>query len=379
MAFIFFHINIYAKLHILGTVKFLRSTVRFAIVAGVFWAFGYFVVIPAAVVYLMPNEIRLTADEVEQHISVEPHEFVVGKYNKSVAVDGNPKTYVDLKLFGLFPIKRVSVDVLPYENLIAGGVPIGFVAKTDGVVVLQDGRGYKRGDVITRINGAEIGTLGDLERHLGEKRLGVWVKEDTSGVGMLTYINPENNNFAALGHKLVDHETAAGVDLRSGDVYACNVVGIDRTNARKIGSIESTLRKGDHGVQGNVLSSNDRGIYGCLGAQSVILDWCKTVYPVASRFSVKKGKCSVLLSLDGETVNEYEAKIVSTRFQKNKQGKGMIIKITDKRLLEETGGIVHGMSGSPIIQNGHLIGAVTHVITGDVTKGYGIYIDFMLP
>jgi stage IV sporulation protein B len=284
-----------------------------------------------------------------------------------------------LKLFGLFPLKRVSVDVLPYDKLVAGGIPVGFIAKTDGVVVLHDAHGYRRGEGITSIDSATITSVRDMERVLGSKRPGIWVKDDTSGVGTLTYVNPENNNFAALGHKLVDNETGADVNLRSGEVYTCNVLGVEPSKADKIGTLQSTLRKATHGVQGSVLSSNSRGVFGCLNSDSVILDWCKNVYPIASRYSVKPGKATILVALDGENVVEYDAQIVKTRYQKNNSGKGIILKITDPRLLEQAGGIVHGMSGSPIIQNGHFVGAVTHVIAGDVTRGYGIYIDFIVP
>ena len=376
---LFNHVYLYDKRHILVTMRIFKRGALVVALSLVVATLTYFVAIPVGAAILMPNEIRLSVEEITARQAVSPNKFVAGGYDKDALCDDSGRTYVDLKLFGLIKIKRVMVDVLPYEAVYAGGLPIGFVAKTDGVVVLQDGKGYKRGDVITSLDSATITSIGDLERHLGKKRLGLWVKDDISGVGTLTYVNPENNNFAALGHKLVDFETGASVNLRSGDVYNCNVFGIEKSNRKKVGVYESTLAK-TKGAQGSILSSNSRGVFGCLNEESPILDMvAQNLYPVKSRYSVKPGKAKILASLDGKNIEEYNIEIIKTRYQKNIDSKGIILRITDKRLLEKTGGIVHGMSGSPIIQNGHIVGAVTHVIQGDVTKGYGIYLDFMLP
>lgn len=360
--------------------KLLRRLFVYFAIMGVLTVFIYFFAVPVGEVMFMPDDIRLSQSEIEENISVTPNRLVVGSYDNIEPTDDNPRTYIDLKLFGVIKLKRIMVDILPYESVYAGGVPIGFIAKTDGVVVLQDGQGYKRGDVITKMDSAPITSVIDLKKHLGDTKLGLWVKDETSGVGTLTYVNPDNNNFAALGHRLIDFETGAHVQLRGGEVYSCNVIGIEKSNKRTVGSIESTLKKGSNGVQGSILSSNDRGVFGCLNDGSVLLQYCRdNLYPVSSRYTVKPGKASILVSLDGENIKEYEIEIIKTRYQKKHADKGIIFRITDSELLAATGGIVHGMSGSPIIQKGHIIGAVTHVITGDVTKGYGVYIDFVLP
>ena len=359
--------------------KVLRQLLNLAVWGTIIAAVTYFVAIPTVTALQMPDDIRLTREEIESRQSVSPNRYVDGVYDRAATVDDVGRTWVDLKLFGLVKVKRVMVDVMPYDRVLAGGVPVGFSAKTDGVIVLQDGGGYKKGDIITRLDGKNITSVEDLDRHLGGRSLGLWVKDETSGVGMLTYINPDNNNFAALGHKLVDFETGAGVNLRAGDVYACNVIGIEKSDNRKIGEYQVTLRKGTDGVQGSVLSSNSRGVFGCLNDNSILLKKCTDIYPVASRYSVKPGKAQVLMTLDGGTVQSYDIEIVKARYQKKQQEKGLIIRITDKELLKNTGGIVHGMSGSPIIQNGKLVGAVTHVMVGDVKMGYGIYIDFVMP
>ena len=349
-------------------------------VVAVTLAVTHFIVAPVVTVAFMPGDIRLTTTEIENRQAIAPSTLIQSNYDPVTMTDDGARTWVNLKLFGLIPIKRVMVDVLPYESVLAGGIPIGFVAKTDGVIVLKDTKDYKRGDVITKYNSANITSVADLERHLNGKRLGLWVKDDTSGVGTLTYINPENNNYAALGHKLVDFETGAVVNLRSGQAYACNVNEIRKSTQKNVGLYDATLKKTTPGVQGSVLSSNNRGVFGCLNDNSILLELCRNnKYPVASRYSVTPGKATILTALDGENIREYKIEIVKTRFQKNKADKGMYIRITDKELLKKTGGIVQGMSGSPIIQNGHIVGAVTHVISGNVTHGYGVYIDFVLP
>jgi len=361
-------------------VKIFKRLFLVLFVTGLLGATGWFVVYPVVTAYVMPDDIRMTRTEIENRVSVSPHNLVNAEYEKAIFTDDQSRTFIDLKLFGFIPIKRVMVDVLPYETLCAGGLPVGFMAKTDGAVVLRDAGRYRRGDVITELEGATITGVEDLKRHLGGRKLGVWVKDDTSGVGTLTYINPTNNNFAALGHKLVDFETGANVNLRSGDVYSCNVVGIEKSNSKTVGTIQSTLRRGSEGVQGSVLSSNNRGVFGCLHENSCLAKKCANcIYPVASRYSVKKGAASILCSLDGETVEEYEIKIEHAKYQPSNADKGIILRITDERLLNATGGIVHGMSGSPIIQNGHIVGAVTHVMQNDVQRGYGVYVDFLLP
>jgi stage IV sporulation protein B len=367
------------KTHILVKVKFFKNALKLTIISALTVGVIYFVALPITLAALMPDDIRLSNEEVGQHQSISPNKFVKTDYDREIGVDDNNRTWIDLKLFGLIKIKRVMVDVLPFDSVYAGGMPIGFSAKTDGVVVLRDGKGYKRGDVITNLDSATITSVKDLERHLGAKRLGIWVKDDVNGVGTLTYINPENNNFAALGHKVVDFETGASVNVRSGDIYSCNVLSVEKSDTKTVGSYQSTLAK-SRGSQGSILSSNTHGVFGCLNDDGLVFKTCKkNCYPVASRYSVKPGKAKILTALNGKDIREYDIEIIKARYQKTEADKGIILRITDKELLATAGGIIHGMSGSPIIQNGHIVGALTHVIQGDVTRGFGIYIDFVMP
>jgi stage IV sporulation protein B len=383
---------------------------RFLVILSVIFFLAFFVfILPIIGVIQLPGEISITAEEYQQRMSLPQNPLVTQEHNFDETVGDAGQRYIDLKLFGFIPIKRVKVDILPFDKLAIGGTSVGFVAKTDGVVVLGDAPNgtLRKGDIIRSINQTPVGSIAELNEYLktlrGEQTivvsylrgdllqstrlninadspspLGMWLKDETSGIGILTYVNPANNNFAALGHKLTDFETGARIDVRGGDIYKTNVAGIDRSNPNRVGEFRSTLNQ-TIGKQGSVLSSNSAGVFGCLNTTSILLDDNAQTLPVGSRYSVRPGRAKLRTSLDGETVEEFDIEIIKTQYQKTPSTKSMIVRITDKRLLERTGGIIHGMSGSPIIQNGKLVGALTHVITSDPTKGYGIYIDFVLP
>lgn len=377
-----------------------------ACVVGVL--FAHFLVIPCINAITLPNEIRLTHNEFADAAPLPASPFVQQKTNLELLCADAPERYIDLKLFGFIPIKRIKVDIFPFENVSVGGLPIGFVAKADGIIVLEDSQSHnlKKGDVIKSVNNTPITSVEDLgalldankgktlkmefkrkgktqtvefeAAHENDRRLGLWLKDEIGGVGVLTYVNPENNNFAALGHKVTDYETGAHVDIRGGDVFTTNIIGIEKSDRARVGEFKSTL-KSSIGKQGVVHTSNEGGVFGCLFADAAILKNSIQTMPIKSRYGVRPGAAKLRTSLDGEKVEEFDIEIIKTSFQKNRSIKSMIIRVTDQALLERTGGIIHGMSGSPIIQDGHLVGALTHVILGDTTKGYGIYIDFVLP
>lgn len=373
-------------------------------------AAAYLIIVPIMQANNFPSEVRLSAEEYESRASLPMHKFI-GQEHADAAVDGGAQKYIDLKLFGLIKIKRVKVDVLPMAEVIVGGVPVGFSVKMDGVMVVENvpQYGLKKGDIIKNVNDTEIcsiaefnkliGMLGEGKQELtigfkrdgetmstqiefvntGARFMGLWLKDETTGVGTLTYVNPINNNFAALGHNVTDHETGAHIDVRGGDVYCTNILGVGKSQGRRVGELRSTLRQGTGKKQGTVISSNDGGVFGCLHPDSEILQEASTQYPVASRYSVRPGAAKLRTTIDGGPPREYDIEILKTYYQSKRATKSMIIRVSDEELLEKTGGIVHGMSGSPIIQNGKVVGALTHVIVGDTTKGYGIYIDFVIP
>ena len=378
------------------------------VVAFVFAALCFFVVVPVANALSFPDEIRITRYEYQNQIAIQER-FITGRTNYCATVSDTEFKYIDLKLFGFIPIKRVKVEVMAIDELLAGGVPIGFVVKSQGVIVVEPAprHGFVKGDIITHLNGEEIASIQDFNNYVNalggqqainvkfirggrnmvatinvnpdETKLGLWLKDESIGIGTLTYINPKNNNFAALAHQYTDYQTGADIMIRGGDVYRINILGIDKSKGRNVGKYNSTLRQGTDRKHGNLLSGNQCGVFGVLFEDSELLRESMVKYPIASRFSVKPGKAKLRTSIDGVSVQEYDIEIVKTNYQTKKDIKSMIVRITDRELFSKTGGIIHGMSGSPIIQNGKMVGALTHVITSDTSKGYAIYIDFIVP
>jgi len=374
-------------------------------------ALMFFVVLPVVQAVGFPGEIRLSNEEYERNAKLPVHRFIGQECQEFAAVDGSSHKFIDLKLFGLVKVKRVSVEVLPFDEVAIGGLPVGFSVKMDGAMIVENAGKYglKKGDIIKSVNGEAISSVKDFNAvldGLAEGRqvlcvefcrndeilttkleytkssgqgLGIWLKDETAGVGTLTYVNPENNNFAALGHNVTDYETGVSFDVRGGDVYRTNILGIGKSSGRHVGELRSTLPQGSGGKQGTVTSSNQGGVFGCLFENSEILKEACEVYPVSSRYSVRPGKAKLRTTIDSGKPREYDIEIVKTSYQTKRATKSMVVRVTDKELLERTGGIVHGMSGSPIIQNGKIVGALTHVIVSDSAKGYGIYIDFVMP
>ncbi|MDR1917973.1 MAG: hypothetical protein LBQ05_03225 [Christensenellaceae bacterium] len=344
----------------------------------------------------LPNEIVLTDTEYANDKPIMLPRFLTQKQVATHTVDGNEKKYITVKLFGLIPIKKVLVDTLPFDTVLVGGMPIGIKGEIDGVIVTEDYDDIKCGDIIVEVNGNEVHSENDFIAQTKNKNnvtvrierknknitrkvdnpANLAVRETTTGVGILTLVNPENNNFSALGHQMGDFDTGVAVNLRGGSVKAVNTFGLEKTVGRKTGIIKSGL-KSSAPTQGSIIRGNKFGVHGCLEANSEILQQCKTTMPIATRYNVRAGKATVLTSLDGKTVEEFECEILKTRFQSKRNDKSMIIRITDDGLLSRTGGILHGMSGSPILQNGHLVGALTHATTSDNAKGYAVYIDFV--
>ena len=361
-----------------------------------------FVALPLYISHVYPSQVHLTSEEFNssQPLYIPHGKLLSQRTNQENLVGEDDQRYVELKLFGFIPVKRIKVELLPFEEVIPGGELIGFLAKVDGVLVTADApeHNLKKGDIIKRLGGNDVSCLDDfnavITKSVGTsldaivKRkdktvqtkinvkmpLGIWLKDETSGIGTMTYINPQNNNFASLGHQLNDYETAVHVDLRGGNLYGTNILSVEKGDGKKIGTYKSSLR---HTPQGDVLSSNDFGVFGCLYERNMLVK-DKEALKVTSRYNVRPGKAKLRTTMDGE-VREYDVEIIKTRFQKKPSIKSMVIRVTDKELLAKSGGIIHGMSGSPIIQNGRIVGALTHVVTGDNSKGWGIYIDFVVP
>ena len=362
---------------------------------GIFGAVAVFAVYALLVVPFVrgittPDTIILTPSEYAARADTAPS-TVTGN-------DTDSEKYITVKLLGLIPIKKVAVDILPFDTILVGGMPIGINGQIDGVLVTADtaDRVLQKGDVIKTVDGINVQSCAEfyaattvrkqvdvtiirngtvLKRHMNLENE-INLRDTTNGVGMLTFINPENNQFSALGHQMADFDTGAAVDLCGGEIRAVSTYGIVKTQGKQTGVLQSSVQTGTP-VQGSITQGNQFGITGCLTANSQIMAAANTTMPVATRYYVHPGKATLRTSINGNTVEEFDCEILKTRYQKRRRNKSMVIRITDPRLLDATGGIVHGMSGSPIIQDGHLVGALTHALTQDPAKGYALYIDFI--
>lgn len=326
---------------------------------------------------------------------------------------------VNLKLFGLIHWKDMEIQVIKQEKLIPGGIPIGIYVKTDGLLVLgtgqvagADGLNYepalnivKTGDYIETVNGEKTTETADFKKMveasggkeitLGirrdgartqvkikpvkgveeEYKLGVWVRQDTQGIGTLTYYT-EDGEFGALGHGITDSDTGELIEIDSGNIYRANIINIIKGKQGQPGELVGYINHGNSSLLGELEKNTICGIFGN-HAEIEEKESYNEPMEIALKQEVKVGKASILCQVEGE-LKEYDIQIEKLRYNMENANKGMVIRVTDPELLEKTNGIVQGMSGSPILQNGKLIGAVTHVLVQDSSKGYGIFIENMI-
>lgn len=339
----------------------------------------------------------------------------------SIAENGKeyPSYTVTCKLFGIFPVKDVEVMLVEPEAVYASGMPIGIYVKTEGVLIIGTGevetKGegtvkpaenlVKKGDYIVSINGEKVEEKEDLIEKInafgqqkevlgvlrgdeyievslkpakssdGKYMLGIWVRDDLAGVGTLTYYR-QDGSFGALGHAVSDGETGTQMEMEEGWIYHTNIIGIRKGGSGSPGELSGVIEYGKDACLGSVEKNTPLGIYGSLDGNLNQLQMGKS-YGVTYKQDIHSGTAYVLSSLSGE-VKSYEIEIESLDYSDTEENKGILFKVTDPELLELTGGIVQGMSGSPIIQNGNIVGAVTHVFVSDSTMGYGIFIEKML-
>lgn len=324
--------------------------------------------------------------------------------------------------FGGVMKKDVSVNVLPATSVVLGGDTIGVRLYSEGVLVIgempiqaTDGTWHKPysktkieiGDVITKVNKQEIETIEELVAAVnlvkegtaieieyikdnnivtenitpiksfddGKLKLGLWVRDGAMGVGTLTFYNPDNQMFAALGHGVSDLDSKDLIEVESGLVNIASVLDVKKGMKNSPGEIKGLLL--EELEVGKITGNNENGIFGEFKDTKNYFRGRKKVQ-VASKNEITVGKASIFCTVDNENKpKKYEVEIQKI-FENSNDTRGMILKVTDEDLINKTGGIVQGMSGSPIVQNGKLIGAVTHVYVSDPTKGYGIFIENMM-
>lgn len=331
------------------------------------------------------------------------------------------KVDVQLKLLGYIPIKSIAIESLPTRRVVAGGHSIGVMLQSRGIMVVgfapvTDGEGKKLyparlegieiGDLIYRIDGKTVTGENDLARIIDNKkgeqvslsikrrdkfinvpvkpvacnetgryRIGLYVRDGIVGVGTLTFWDPDTAQYAALGHIIVDADTRQGIEVLQGKIVSASIQAIKRGKpgqpGEKIGVFD-----GQGPIEGTI---NKNTYYGIYGKTAVEIDNPISRYSteVGYAHQVKEGKAEIYTVVNGKDIEKFDVMIEKV-YPERSNGKGMIIKVTDPRLLSLTGGIVQGMSGSPIIQNSRIVGAVTHVFLNDPERGYGIFMDNML-
>ncbi len=323
---------------------------------------------------------------------------------------------VDLKLFGIVPVTSVNVEVVDEMYVAVLGTPFGMKLYTKGVLVSEisevntkDGSqnpaksaGIKKGDYIISVNGEKVYTNEDLseivEASNGKEmnflisrnnkkinkrltavkssetdtyKIGIWIKDSSAGIGTLTFYSPATNVICGLGHGICDDESGELLRLNSGELVSAQIVDIEKGTVGSPGQLEG---KFNFKTIGEISLNSDCGVYSCVKGKKGYGNYTE----IALKQEVKSGKGKILCTVEGEEPKLYDCKITVRTSAYLSKTQNMIITVTDKRLLNKTGGIVQGMSGSPLLQNGKLIGAVTHVLVDDPTKGYAIFAENML-
>ena len=341
--------------------------------------------------------------------------WVSSNLNKSKV--GNNK--VELKLFNSIAVKDINVSVIPTTTVIPVGKAIGMKLYTKGVLVVgmseieneerikekpYENSGIEEGDSIIAINNEEINTTDELIQQVnnsnGESlkikyvkddkiletsivpvktkedyKIGLWVRDAAAGIGTLTFYEPSTNMFMSLGHGIIDIDTEEIVDISRGELVTANILSIIKGEKNKPGEIKGSITKGV--AIGDIYKNTKMGVYGNVKNRQYI-DTTYNEMEFAERSEIKTGKATILCQLDSGAPQEYQIEIERIYLNNNTDNKSMLIKITDEELLNKTGGIIQGMSGAPIMQNGKFIGAVTNVLVKDPTKGYAIFGDLLI-
>ena len=335
--------------------------------------------------------------------------------DKAVPVSIAGQSYkANLKMLGIFPIKEVNVEIVKQNMVVPCGTSFGIKMYTQGVVIvgtsLVDGinpsknAGIKEGDIILSIDKKMVNSNEDvaniIEQSAGKAltlsmkrknesfetelipilsktdqiyKAGIWVRDSSAGIGTMTFYDPQSGAFGGLGHGICDVDTGEIMPLMSGEIVPVTITGIVKGADGAPGEIKGYFRQ-EISI-GTLLLNNETGVFGKISTAPV-----KNIeaLPVAMKQQVKTGYAQIITTLTENKVEYFDIEIEKVNYNENSPTRNMIIKITDKKLLDQTGGIIQGMSGSPIIQNGNIVGAVTHVFINDSKRGYGIFAENML-
>jgi len=276
-----------------------------------------------------------------------------------------------LKLFGLLPVKDVEIHTVETPILIPGGDPFGIKLLMEGVMIVAKSGGNSLRIIYTHQNEQKTSLLEPaLACSDNSYKAGMWVRDSTAGIGTVTFYEPNTNRFGGLGHPVCDSDTGEIIPVSSGDVADVEITKVVKGYSGSPGELHGTFKSD---MSSGTIYFNNK--YGIFGEMFKPVDSSGGI-PMGLKQEIETGPATIYTTIDGNGPQEYDINIEKIDY-KNSGTKNMTIKITDKELLEKTGGIVQGMSGSPIIQNGKLIGAVTHVFVSDPTRGYAIFCENM--
>lgn len=334
--------------------------------------------------------------------------------NKFLTAETDDLGNITIKLLKI-PIKTASASQVSRKYVVVSGTAFGIRLYSDGIVIVgsspvltENGKinpaenaGLKIGDVIKAIDGRRVTKNSDLSHAIkncdgreielliesddkskvirftpvlsaedNKYKAGLWIRDSTAGIGTITYFDPDTLTFAGLGHGICDVDTGEIMPLFGGDAVYAEIADVYKGSKSETGELCGIFTDE---VMGPLTRNTSCGVFGSVTNNEIR----GTTMPVAMKYEVKTGKAEIISTTDGTTPKKFDVEI--TRLYLNDEGtKGMAITVTDPELLKETGGIIQGMSGSPIIQSGMLVGAVTHVLVNDPTKGYGIFAQTML-
>lgn len=335
----------------------------------------------------------------------------VGK-NGTSTVNGSK---ANVTLFGVIPIKTVNITATKSTDVVVLGNPFGIKIFTEGVLVVgfsdvqtkngtqnpAKSAGIKLGDTIIKVNDKKVLTNSDVQNIVSmssgkdlelqinrdgkiiilnltpklsktdnQYKIGMWIRDSSAGIGTLTFYCPSLNITAGLGHGICDIDTGELVPFRYGKFVNAEIIGVKKATKKETGELQGVFSGGEIA---DIVENDITGIY----ANNCNIEG-ERIMPIALKQEVEVGNAEILATIDGQAERLYSCKIEKVYHNDSSKIKNIIIKITDKNLINKTGGIVQGMSGSPILQNGKLIGAVTHVLVDDPTKGYAIFAENML-
>lgn len=336
--------------------------------------------------------------------------------------NSNESNYnIEVNLFGNINLKTIDVTEIKNLEVIPCGDVIGLKLYTNGVLVVglsevedikknkikpYENSIIKEGDTIIQINDEEIDSVKTLKEVVNksngnslnltfvrdgsiltssivpvkvsssEYKLGLWVRDAATGVGTLTYFMPDNNMFGALGHGISDSDTGKMIDIESGELVTSKIISITKGISGTAGELRGTIL--NQPTIGTVTKNTNFGIFGELNNNGNLNISYNNKLKVALRNEIKEGDATILCNIDGTEVKEYDIRIEKLYLDNNSNNKSFMIRVTDKDLIEKTGGIIRGLSGAPIIQNGKFVGAVTNVLVANPEVGYGIFADLMI-